>query len=172
MGARSASEPPPAEAATCFESGDVRADTRHGVAGRGEGVWPVAVGALGPTKHRLLCYLLERPGVIVSRGELLVRALGYNRTISSRTVDVHVAGLRRALKRGPDCPLRLLSVYGRGYKLVLDSGPTKGPVCHELEPERPRPEHPTRPDAVKHGTPTSPSQSTGRGVTKSAGSRL
>jgi DNA-binding response OmpR family regulator len=119
MRARRASEPPSAEAAACFEFGDVRVDTRDCVVHRGGRLQPGALGALGRTKYRLLCYFLERPGKTLSRGELLVRVLGYNRIISSRTIDVHVAGLRRKLGRSRDCPLRLLTVYGRGYRLVV-----------------------------------------------------
>jgi DNA-binding response OmpR family regulator len=115
MGARRAPELRLGEEGTCLEFGDVRVDTRDGVVHRGGR--PVA---LGRTKHRLLCYFLERPGQTLSRGELLVRVLGYNRTIASRTIDVHVAGLRRKLGRSPDSPLRLLSVYGRGYRLVVN----------------------------------------------------
>jgi two-component system response regulator CpxR len=115
MGARGASDLPAADAAGCFEIGDFRVDTRDGV---------VRCGgrrvALGRTKVRLLCYFLERPGETLSREELLVRALGYNRTIASRTIDVHVAGLRRTLEWRRKGPLQLLAVYGRGYKLVID----------------------------------------------------
>jgi DNA-binding response OmpR family regulator len=99
----------------CFEFGDVRVDTRASVVHRGGR--PVS---LGRTKYRLLCYFLERPGKTLSRGELLVRVLGYSRIISSRTIDVHVAGLRRELEGSPGCPLLLKTVYGRGYKLVVN----------------------------------------------------
>jgi DNA-binding response OmpR family regulator len=115
MTARRAPELPLGEAGACLEFGDVRVDTRDCVVHRGGR--PIS---LGRTKYRLLCYFLERPGKTLSRGELLVRVLGYSRIISSRTIDVHVAGLRRKLGRSRDCPLRLLTVYGRGYRLVVN----------------------------------------------------
>jgi DNA-binding response OmpR family regulator len=98
-----------------YEFGDVRVDTRRSSVQReGRHI------ALRATEYRLLCYFLERPGQTVSREELLLRVWGYNRVISSRTIDVHVAGLRRKLERSPNCPLHLLTVHGRGYKFVVD----------------------------------------------------
>jgi DNA-binding response OmpR family regulator len=113
-GVGDASEQRPIGAHATFELGGVRVVARDGIVERGGR--PLA---LGRTKVRLLCYFLERPGQTLSRAELLVHALGYSRTISSRTIDVHVAGLRRKLEWIPSSPLRLLTVYGRGYKLVV-----------------------------------------------------
>ncbi len=60
----------------------------------------------------LLAYLLARPGRVFSRTQLLESVWGYPGGVDSRTVDVHVAQLRRKL--GERCPVR--TVRGVGYK--------------------------------------------------------
>ena len=55
---------------------------------------------LGPTEFRLLDYLLEKPGRIFTRAQLLDAVWGMSAEIDERTVDVHVGRLRRALSRG------------------------------------------------------------------------
>lgn len=71
---------------------------------------------LGPTEFRLLATLMERPGRVWSRESLLDRVWGPDIHVDSRTVDVHVARLRRALMAGGGSdPLR--TVRGAGYAL-------------------------------------------------------
>lgn len=69
---------------------------------------------LGPTEFRLLEYLMEKPGRVFTRGQLLDSVWGMSAEIDERTVDVHVGRLRKALIRGrePD-PIR--TVRGAGY---------------------------------------------------------
>ena len=69
---------------------------------------------LGPTEFRLLEFLMERPGRVFSRAQLLDGVWGLAIEIDERTVDVHVGRLRKSLSRGrePD-PLR--TVRGAGY---------------------------------------------------------
>ncbi len=55
---------------------------------------------LGPTEFRLLEYLLEKPGRVFSRAQLLDGVWGQSVEIDERTVDVHVGRLRKALSRG------------------------------------------------------------------------
>ena len=69
---------------------------------------------LGPTEFRLLEYLLERPGRVFSRAQLLDGVWGQSVEIDERTVDVHVGRLRKALSRGRERdPIR--TVRGTGY---------------------------------------------------------
>jgi two-component system, OmpR family, phosphate regulon response regulator PhoB len=69
---------------------------------------------LGPTEFRLLDYLIEKPGRIFSRAQLLDAVWGMTAEIDERTVDVHVGRLRRALSRGRETdPIR--TVRGAGY---------------------------------------------------------
>jgi two-component system phosphate regulon response regulator PhoB len=69
---------------------------------------------LGPTAFRLLECLLERPGRVFTRAQLLDCVWGQSLEIDDRTVDVHIGRLRRALSRGrerdPICTVR-----GVGY---------------------------------------------------------
>ena len=71
---------------------------------------------LGPTEYRLLEFLMERPGRVFSREQLLDGVWGSEIYIDERTVDVHVGRLRKALNRGHDVdPIR--TVRGAGYAL-------------------------------------------------------
>jgi len=78
---------------------------------------------LGPTEFRLLEFLLERPGRVFSREQLLDGVWGNNIYIDERTVDVHVGRLRKALVgRGEADPIR--TVRGSGYALDEQLGRT------------------------------------------------
>lgn len=69
---------------------------------------------LGPTEFRLLEYLMERPGRVLSRSQLLDGVWGLSVEIDERTVDVHVGRLRKSLSRSAERdPLR--TVRGSGY---------------------------------------------------------
>ena len=81
--------------------------TRNGV--------PIPLSAL---EFRLLCYFVEHSGVPLSRGDILREVWGYNAVTFTRTVDVHVAGLRQNLEKDPRKPELILTVPGIGYKFV------------------------------------------------------
>ena len=69
---------------------------------------------LGPTEFRLLEYLMESPGRVLSRSQLLDRVWGRDAFVDERTVDVHIGRLRKALIRGKERdPIR--TVRGAGY---------------------------------------------------------
>ena len=71
---------------------------------------------LGPTEFRLLSTLMEKPGRVWTREQLLDRVWGRDIYVDTRTIDVHVGRLRKALmKNGGDDPLR--TVRGVGYAL-------------------------------------------------------
>lgn len=71
---------------------------------------------LGPTEFRLLAALMERPGKVWTRDALLDRVWGRDIYIDTRTVDVHVGRLRKALcTTGGDDPIR--TVRGAGYAM-------------------------------------------------------
>ncbi|MEP3347973.1 MAG: phosphate regulon transcriptional regulator PhoB [Litoreibacter sp.] len=72
--------------------------------------------SLGPLEFRLLSRLMERPGRVFSREQLLDLVWGRDIFVDSRTVDVHVARLRKILTRfGGADPIR--TVRGAGYSL-------------------------------------------------------
>lgn len=71
---------------------------------------------LGPTEFRLLSTFMEKPGRVFSREQLLDRVWGRDIYVDTRTVDVHIGRLRKALtKNGGSDPLR--TVRGAGYAL-------------------------------------------------------
>ena len=71
---------------------------------------------LGPTEFRLLVAFLENKGRVLSREQLLDRVWGRDIYVDTRTVDVHIGRLRKALmQHGGDDPLR--TVRGAGYAL-------------------------------------------------------
>lgn len=71
---------------------------------------------LGPTEFRLLSTFLEKPGRVWSREQLLDRVWGRDIYVDTRTVDVHIGRLRKALGRhGGKDPIR--TVRGAGYAL-------------------------------------------------------
>ena len=71
---------------------------------------------LGPTEFRLLSTLMEKPGRVWTREQLLDRVWGRDIYVDTRTIDVHVGRLRKALMaNGGDNPVR--TVRGTGYSL-------------------------------------------------------
>jgi two-component system phosphate regulon response regulator PhoB len=105
----------PDRVADVLKVGDIELDrTAHKVT---RGVRQVR---LGPTEFRLLEFLMESPGRVLSRSQLLDGVWGRDTFIDERTVDVHIGRLRRALLRGKESdPIR--TVRGAGY--VLDDRP-------------------------------------------------
>lgn len=71
---------------------------------------------LGPTEFRLLSTFMEKPGRVWTRDQLLDRVWGRDIYVDTRTVDVHIGRLRKALcQHGGQDPLR--TVRGTGYAL-------------------------------------------------------
>jgi two-component system phosphate regulon response regulator PhoB len=90
---------------------DILLDSAEHRVWRGEN--PVS---LGPTEFRLLSTFMEKPGRVLSREQLLDRVWGRDIYVDTRTVDVHVGRLRKALMRhGGADPIR--TVRGAGYSL-------------------------------------------------------
>ena len=105
--------PGPAGRAT-LRFGDVAIDTGTRVVER-KGA-PVS---LAPKELDLLLALWARQGSVVSRAELMREVWGYQTDVLSRTVDTHVAELRRKLEDDPARPVHILTVRKSGYRLAL-----------------------------------------------------
>ena len=69
----------------------------------------------------ILKYLAEHAGRPVSREEMLTAVWGYARNldIETRTVDIHIAKLRRKIEADAKVPVNLVTVRGAGYRLML-----------------------------------------------------
>lgn len=92
--------------------GSATADLRRHEIRRGDRVL-----SLTPREACLLAYLDRRRGDVVSRAELLDAVWGYKSTFT-RTVDTHVAKLRKKIEAQPSRPAVLLTVHRVGYRLV------------------------------------------------------
>ncbi|MGH7689803.1 MAG: response regulator transcription factor [Gemmatimonadaceae bacterium] len=73
--------------------------------------------ALSPKEFDLLLALVRRRGAVVSRLELLKEVWGYSADVMTRTVDIHIAELRRKLEDDPSKPRHILTVWKAGYRL-------------------------------------------------------
>jgi DNA-binding response OmpR family regulator len=103
--------PPADDAAAAYQFGDVEVLPHARVVRRGgESV------DLTPKEYDLLLALVRRPGQVISRSELLKTVWGYNASVTSRTVDTHVAELRRKLEPQPTTPKHILTVWKTGYR--------------------------------------------------------
>jgi two-component system alkaline phosphatase synthesis response regulator PhoP len=71
---------------------------------------------LSPREFHLLRYFVDHRGDTLSRSELLQHVWGYDADVSTRTVDVHVAWLRRKLEDDPRHPRLITTVHGMGYR--------------------------------------------------------
>jgi DNA-binding response OmpR family regulator len=74
---------------------------------------------LRPREYDLLVALVRRDGAIASREELLREVWGYDDSVVSRTVDTHMAELRRKLEVDPSEPRWLLTVRKTGYRMAM-----------------------------------------------------
>jgi two-component system OmpR family response regulator len=89
--------------------GAIELDTeRHEVRCAGQ------VVSLTPTEFGVLGALLERPGVVLSRGQLMQRAYRYDNLITERTIDTHVRRIRAKFRAAGSDPIA--TVHGVGYK--------------------------------------------------------
>jgi two-component system alkaline phosphatase synthesis response regulator PhoP len=72
---------------------------------------------LTPTEFNLLKTLMQAPGYVFTRDELMEQALGYAYEGMDRTLDSHIRNLRRKIEADPRAPRYVQTVYGIGYRL-------------------------------------------------------
>ncbi len=82
---------------------------RHDVRWAGEPI------SLTPTEFGLLSALLERPGIVLSRGQLMQRAYSYDNLVTERTIDTHVRRIRAKFREAGGID-PIATVHGVGYK--------------------------------------------------------
>lgn len=95
-----------------IEIGDLRLDVDS------HGVWMAeAALRLTPKEFDLLAALAEHRGSVVRSSQLLLRVWGYDASIRTRTLDVHIGRLRAKIEQNTRRPRYILTVPGVGYKL-------------------------------------------------------
>lgn len=96
-----------------FEFGSIQVDFRKSeVTRNGQ---PVPLSA---REYQLLIYLIDHRGETLSREQLLSDVWGYQASVTTRTVDVHMVWLRQKLEDNPKYPQYLLTLRGLGYRFA------------------------------------------------------
>lgn len=96
-------------------AGDLTLDwTRHSVR------WKDREIELTPTEFDLLAVLMQNPGRVFTRLQLLDRVQGEAFEGYERTIDAHIKNLRQKIERDPKHPRYILTVFGVGYKFAED----------------------------------------------------
>ena len=99
--------------ARVFRAGELTLDLdRHSV---GLGNQPIE---LTPTEFDLLAALMQNPGRVFTRMQLLDRVQGQAYEGYERTVDAHIKNLRQKIRDDPQSPRYILTVFGVGYKFA------------------------------------------------------
>ncbi|WP_327434259.1 response regulator transcription factor [Streptomyces sp. NBC_01236] len=70
-----------------------------------------------PAEYEILLAMVTEPERVFSRRQLLHRTRGIDRASTERAIDVHIMNLRKKIEADPRRPVRLLTVFGVGYKL-------------------------------------------------------
>lgn len=78
--------------------------------------------SLKPKEFDLLVYLMRHPGIVLSRNALLREVWKYDVPVDTRTIDVHISGLRQKLEAVGSGERRIETVRGYGYRFVSGSG--------------------------------------------------
>ncbi len=73
---------------------------------------------LSPREFEILQCLWERRGEVVTRDDLLNRVWGYESFPYTRTIDAHIAALRKKIEERPEKPALIVTVHGKGYKFL------------------------------------------------------
>jgi len=73
---------------------------------------------LSAQEFRLLRYMIEHRGATLSRDELLEHVWNYDDSITTRTIDVHLAWLRQKLEPNPKHPKYFITIHRLGYKFT------------------------------------------------------
>jgi two-component system response regulator MtrA len=95
-----------------YSFGDIVVDTASQTVARSGNIIP-----LTPREYDLLLALLRRQGGVVSRMDLLRDVWGHQHEVTSRTVDTHIAELRRKIEHDATFPRHILTVRKAGYRI-------------------------------------------------------
>ncbi|HWM91201.1 MAG TPA: response regulator transcription factor [Thermoanaerobaculia bacterium] len=103
----------PAMAPDVYRFGDVILDFKHHEAKKGGS--PIE---LSPREFQLLAFFIRHRGEIVTREKLLDEVWDYNAIPFTRTVDMHIAKLRKKVEDDPADPRHIITVHRLGYKFT------------------------------------------------------
>jgi len=73
---------------------------------------------LSAREFQLLLYFATRPNQLVTREQLLSEVWGYDASINTRTIDVHIGWLRQKLEQDPKKPTLFVTRIGLGHQFV------------------------------------------------------
>ena len=73
---------------------------------------------LSSLEFKILKYLIENEGIVVSRDKLLDDVWGYESFPTTRTVDNYILSLRKKIENNPSEPVHILTLHKSGYKFV------------------------------------------------------
>lgn len=104
---------PPAKELGSYSFGDVELDFKSLGARKGGKAL-----ALSAREYRILSYLIQRRGEVVTRDQLLDAVWGYENFPMTRTVDTHLAKLRQKIEDDPGEPRYIVTVHRVGYKFT------------------------------------------------------
>jgi DNA-binding response OmpR family regulator len=108
----------PPESSPILSAGALRLDpARHEVRCDGE------IVSCTSGEFRLLEIMAAQPDRVFTRGQLSEQLRGFDRDITSRSIDMRIANLRKKIEPNPRKPVRLITVYGVGYKLSGSNAP-------------------------------------------------
>jgi len=77
--------------------------------------------ALTPTEYRVIDALARSPGTVMTRAELVDRAIGLEYDGIERTIDVHVRNIRKKIEAAGGPPQKIRTAFGSGYALDADA---------------------------------------------------
>ena len=102
-----------ADKVQAYRFGDVEIDFKRSEATKGG-----AAVALSPREFKLLLFFIEHRGEVLPRERLLDAVWGYDNVPFTRTVDMHVAKLRKKVEDNPQDPVFIVTVHRVGYKFT------------------------------------------------------
>jgi DNA-binding response OmpR family regulator len=103
----------PAPPPDTYRFGEVSVDFRRHEARRAD--QPID---LSPREFQLLAFFIQHRGEVISREKLLDTVWDYNAIPFTRTVDMHIAKLRKKIEDNPSDPRHVITVHRLGYKFT------------------------------------------------------
>lgn len=103
----------PTKESDIYEFGDIKIDFKKFETAKGSKKLE-----LSAMEYKILKYLIDKQGEVISRDKLLDEVWGYDEFPTTRTVDNFMVKLRAKVEKDPKKPRHLLTIYGVGYKFL------------------------------------------------------